>query len=220
MNGAHDMGGMHGFGPIMREDDEPPFHAAWEGRTLALSLAMAAAGGWTIDMGRHARERMAPADYLASSYYQIWLAGLQTLIEENGLATREEMASGVPDAPGAAVKTVLRADQVAGVLARGAPADRPAGGTPQKYRPGDGVRVRNFHPTGHTRAARYLRGHTGQIVRVHGFHVLPDASAAGRGDQPEWLYCVRFSARELWGEQANARDHVHADQWESYLEPA
>ena len=59
MNGAQDLGGMMGFGPIAIEQDEPWFHAEWERRAFGLTLAMGATGSWNIDMSRHAREILA-----------------------------------------------------------------------------------------------------------------------------------------------------------------
>jgi hypothetical protein len=76
------------------------------------------------------------------------------------------------------------------------------------------------HPRGHTREPRYLRGRLGEIVKVHGAHIFPDSRAHGLGEDPQWLYTVRFAARELWGEDRNAGDTVHADLWEPYLESA
>jgi nitrile hydratase len=105
------------------------------------------------------------------------------------------------------------------VLATGAPTERKAA-TPARFRPGDRVRAKNIHPVTHTRLPRYLRGHTGEIVHVHGVHVFPDSNAHGKGEDPQWLYAVRFSARELWGEDRSARDTVTADCWEPYLETA
>ena len=93
MNGVHDMGGMDGFGPIAPEENEPHFHADWERRTLALVLAMGYSGAWNLDMSRHARERIPPADYLAASYYEKWLLGLETLLAENGLVSRDEIGA-------------------------------------------------------------------------------------------------------------------------------
>lgn len=91
MNGAHDLGGMHGFGPINPEPDEPVFHAEWERRAFAITLAMGAYGAWNLDMSRYARERMDPAEYLGSSYYEHWLHGLQTLLMEKNLLTEAEL---------------------------------------------------------------------------------------------------------------------------------
>ncbi len=93
MNGAHDMGGMHGMGPIEREENEPVFHAEWERRAFAITLAMGAQGLWNLDMSRFARENAEPAEYLEATYYEHWLHGLEVLLVENGLLTREEIAA-------------------------------------------------------------------------------------------------------------------------------
>ncbi len=217
MNGIHDMGGMHGFGPLRPEPGEPLFHADWEARALAMTLAMAAWGRWNLDAGRHSRERIPPARYLNDSYYERWLDGLETLMKEHGLVTGQELASGQP--LGEPVEPPLKAAAVAGVLRRGGPTARPVG-TAARFRVGQQVRARNLHPAGHTRLPRYVRGHCGEIVLTHGGHVFPDSNAHFQGEQPQHLYGVRFSARELWGPDAPARDSVTVDLWESYLEPA
>lgn len=217
MNGPQDMGGMTCFGPIHPETDEPIFHAEWERRVLALTLAMGATGSWNIDMSRHARESLPALQYWSSSYYEIWLAGLIKLMQERGLVTEAEVAAGKMMVPPKPVARTLKAEQVASVLAKGGPANRPSS-RPARFKTGDAVRARNIHPSGHTRLPRYARGRLGEIVLVHGAHVFPDASAQGQGDDPQWLYTVRFSARELWGQ--NTRNHIHIDLWEPYLEPA
>ncbi len=206
MNGVHDMGGMHGLGPLEIEADEPVFHAPWEARVLALTLAVGAWGRWNIDASRHARERIPGPDYLAMTYYEKWLAGLVSLIEAAGLTRGDEVRT-----------PPLRAVDVPAGLARGGPATRDVE-APTRFRPGDKVRARNLNPTGHTRLPRYARGHVGVIERDHGVHVLPDANAHFRGERPERLYGVRFTAAELWGEPS--RDSVHLDLWDSYLDPA
>ena len=91
MNGVHDLGGMHGFGPVEHEADEPVFHAEWERTAFALTLAMGAWGRWNLDMARHSRERMPPHAYLAAGYYERWLWGLATLLVEHGFLSREEL---------------------------------------------------------------------------------------------------------------------------------
>jgi len=91
MNGVHDFGGMDGLGPIDYETNEPVFHAEWERRVFALTLAMGCTGAWNLDMSRHARERTPPAEYLAASYYEIWLSGLERLLDETGLLSRAEL---------------------------------------------------------------------------------------------------------------------------------
>jgi nitrile hydratase len=219
MNGAQDMGGMMGFGPVVPEKDEPVFHAEWEKRAFALTLAMAAPGGWNIDQSRAARESLHPAQYLAKSYYEIWLAGLEKLMAERGLVTPDEIAAGKSLHAPKPVPRVLAPENVASTLLKGGPSSRPAT-APQRFQVGQRVRARNIHPAGHTRLPRYVRGRVGSITHVHGAHVFPDANAAGRGESPQWLYTVRFAAQELWGEAADPTGSASVDAWESYLEPA
>jgi nitrile hydratase beta subunit len=222
MNGAHDLGGMHGFGRIdaEAETEEPVFHAEWEKRVFGLVRALGALGKWNSDMARFARERQHPVDYLRHSYYENWLAGLETLLVETGLVTAVELASGqtTPRAGAAQSKPLLQADEVVAALLRGSPATLPAD-APPRFRPGDRVRARNRHPLGHTREPRYVRGRVGVIQEYHGAHVLPDRSAEGvRAGRH--LYSVRFEASELWGENANGHSAVYVDLWDDYLEPA
>jgi nitrile hydratase subunit beta len=221
MNGGHDLGGMHGLGPIDPEPvaAEPVFHNDWEKRVFALTLATGALGQWTIDMGRHARERQHPADYLRHTYYENWLAGLEKLLVERGLVSAEELASG--RAAGSAAEALrgrlLSAAEVAPAIARCAPVEM-AIDAPPRFAVGDRVRAINRHPTGHTREPRYVRGGVGIIHEHYGAHVFPDLSAAGRREGRH-LYSVRFTARELWGEPAR-EDAVYVDLWEDYLERA
>jgi nitrile hydratase len=215
MNGPQDMGGQTGFGPVLSESNEPVFHADWEARVLAMTVAMGATGSWNIDTSRHARETTPALTYWSSSYYEIWLEGLIKLMTERELITEDEVASGQVRMPPKPLKRVLAAGAVSNVLAKGGPATRPCA-KPQAFAIGDRVRAKNLHPTGHTRLPRYARGKTGEIAAVHGTHVFPDSSAHGKGDDPQWLFTVRFSARELWGKESH--DHIHIDLWEPYLE--
>jgi len=222
MNGVHDMGGQQGFGPVLPEYDEPLFHADWEKRALALTLAMGATGQWNIDLSRSVRESLPPAVYLGSSYYAIWLRALEQLMRERGLVDADELQDGQLRSPALPVARVLRAQDVDASLAQGAPTHRPAP-APARFDMGMRVRARNMHPQGHTRLPRYVRGHTGTIVLAHGAHVFADAHASGPlppfQEQPQWLYTVEFTAQELWGPQADAAVLVSVDAWESYLEP-
>jgi nitrile hydratase beta subunit len=219
MNGVHDMGGMHGMGPIEREADEPVFHAPWEARVYALNRATAALGNWNIDTGRHSIERIPPADYLRMSYYERWLAGLIMRLQESGLITRAELESG-RSAPGAPKATPpLSADHVSAAVPKRGWFERPVNTAP-RFAVGQAVRAKKINPTGHTRLPRYARGNVGTIDRIHGAHVFPDSNAHFQGENPGHLYSVRFAARELWGDAAGAADAVYIDLWEDYLEPA
>jgi nitrile hydratase len=219
MNGAQDLGGMMGFGPIAQEPEDCRFHADWERRAMGLTIAMGATGSWTIDTSRHARESLDPADYLASSYYEIWIKGVEKLAVAKGLVAGDELRRGKAASPPAPVKRVLRREDVAAALARGTPCDRPAT-TPAAFKPGDAVRTRNINPNGHTRLPRYARARTGVVESVRGVFVFPDANAHGGGEQPQWVYTVSFAARELWGAEADPMHSVSIDAWESYLERA
>jgi len=219
MNGAHDMGGVDGFGPVIPEPNEPVFHGEWERRVLALTLAMARPGGWNIDMSRFAREDRSPADYLGKSYYQIWLAGLERLMHERGLVMPDEVEAGRVLYPPKAGVPVLAPGDVEGMLRRGAPTERDATSTPL-FAIGDRVRAKNIHPEGHVRLPRYVRGHVGVVELLHGAHVFADSNARGDGENPQQLYTVRFTGRELWGDRADPASIISVDAWESYLERA
>ncbi|HEY5216607.1 MAG TPA: nitrile hydratase subunit beta [Pseudolabrys sp.] len=218
MNGAQDLGGMHGFGPVQPEPSEPVFHAEWERRAFALTLAMAMPGGWNIDMGRFARENRPPAEYLAMSYYQIWFAALEEMLKERGLVADDEIDAGHSLHPPKPVKRTLSPGDVAQVLYRGGPTERTTNSA-ARFKAGDTVRAKNINPLTHTRLPRYVRGHLGQIERVIGCHVFPDSNATGAGENPQWLYTVCFDGRELWGEGADPSVTVSVDAWEPYLEP-
>lgn len=217
MNSGHDLGGMQGFGPVLPEPVKPVFHEEWEGKALALVLSMAASGKWNLDKSRHARESLPPPQYLNLSYYQIWLAGLEKLMISEGLVTQDELDTGKLLQPPIPVAGVLKSEKVTEVLRKGGPCDRPIDAT-ALYQVGDKVRVKNFHPVGHTRAPRYLRGHVGEVIEAHGGFVFPDTNAADCGENPKWLYTICFNSRELWGDEARAGDSVTADLWEPYLE--
>lgn len=218
MNGGQDLGGMMGFGPINPNPDEPMFHGEWERRVLALSLAMGATGMWNIDASRHSRETIPPANYLSWSYYRIWFEGLEKLLVQKNLVSANELATGKMVQPAITTKNKMVAAHVADALAAGSPASRTPTST-AKYQVGDQVRTINTNTKGHTRLARYLRAHIGEITHVHGTHVFPDTNAHFEGENPKWLYTVKFSAEELWGREKPTNDFVHADLFEPYLGP-
>jgi nitrile hydratase subunit beta len=218
MDGIHDMGGMHGFGPVEPEPNEPVFHAPWEGRVHALQRVMGSAGLWTIDGGRASLETLPPATYLASTYYQRWFLGLERRVVAHGLVGADELAAGhslhepkkLPHqfAPADAAKPPIRGNFA-----------RPTN-TPARFKPGDRVRTANINPTTHTRLPRYARDKEGVVEAIRGCHVYPDTAAIGAGDNPQWLYTVVFTGRELWGEEADPSIKVSIEAFEPYLLPA
>jgi nitrile hydratase beta subunit len=218
MNGIHDMGGMEGFGPVKPEPNEPPFHSAWEARSLAMNRAMGYAKIWNIDKSRAAIEEMPPHDYLTMTYYEKWALRLEKLVIEYGLVGPDEIAAGHSLRPGKPLENTLAAAEVGKALTRGT-YSRPAT-APARFKAGDRVRTRNIHPRTHTRLPRYARGRIGVIECVRGHHVFPDSVAIGQGENPQWLYTVLFEGRELWGETADPTLTVSIEAWEPYLEPA
>ena len=219
MNGVHDMGGMHGMGPIEYEKNEPVFHHRWEARVFAMNMAVRGGGKTNIDAGRYRIEVIPAAEYLRMSYYEKWTSRLESLLINAGLVTREEIESGKP-APGSHRSTpLLTATKVPGLLRSGALSSRNIS-VERRFEVGQKVRARNINPTGHTRLPRYARGRSGVIDRHHGVYVFPDTNAMLQGENPQHLYSVRFTARELWGDKASPRDSVYLDMWDDYLEPA
>lgn len=205
MNGVHDLGGMDGFGPVEVEANEPVFHAAWERLVFGLVAGRSALGN--VHGFRHAIERMEPAHYLTSPYYEHWLTGLATLLVENGVVTRAELEAkaGGP----VPLSQPLRVGPVQ---------HSTASATTPRFAVGNAVVVRNVNPLGHTRCPRYVRGRRGHVARVDGRFALPDATAHGGERYKQYTYNVRFDARELWGDAADSAAPVYVDLWESYLE--
>jgi nitrile hydratase len=217
MDGVHDMGGMDGFGKVEPETNEPVFHEDWEGRVMAMSRAVGAAGAWNIDMGRYGIEMLAPHVYLSSSYYKKWFLRLEQMLVQRSFVGADELEAGGALQPG---KTMARGKfgiaDVERVMQRGSfGREAPS---PAQFRPGDRVRARNIHPRSHTRLPRYVRGHVGVVERLHGAHVFPDAAALGGSEDPQWLYTVRFDAKELWGRDADPTVKVSVEAFEPYLE--
>jgi nitrile hydratase len=218
MDGVHDMGGMHGFGKVEPEPNEPVFHAPWEGRTYAINRALGYTGIWTIDETRAGIERLPPEVYLGSSYYRKWELRLEKLLVEKGLADADELAAGHALRAGKVLKRTMKAADVANALSRGS-FSRPAQG-PARFKPGDKVRTKNIHPQTHTRLPRYARGKTGVVEAIRGCHVYPDTVAIGKGEDPQWVYTVLFDGRELWGEASDPSLKVSIEAFEPYLELA
>lgn len=208
MDGVHDLGGMQGFGPVRHSPSEPVFHTGWEAVARALMGLVAGTVEASGGEFRHAIERMDPGHYLTSSYYEHWLTAAATLAVEHGLVTQEELA-------GRAGGEFPLSGPVLALPVTDAGPDR----SEPRFAPGDRVRVADWHPAGHTRCPRYVRGRTGTIVRLDGVYSVPDVEAHGPARRREPTYSVRFDAADLWHD-GQAGVAVHADLWDSYLEPA
>jgi nitrile hydratase len=224
MNGAHDLGGMHGFGPVEIERDEPVFHHRWERRTFAITLAAGFLGKWNIDMSRYAREQMPPAEYLTTTYYEHWLFGLEKLLDDTRLVSRVELQAAregraVATAALPAGMSVLAGGDVEAEL-RKSRASKADEDIPPRFNVGDRVHTVNVNPIGHTRLPRYARDKRGLVTLDHGVWVFPDTNGSGRGRKPQHCYSVRFEARELRGADAGSCDAIYIDLWDDHLVPA
>jgi nitrile hydratase len=221
MNGIHDMGGMQDMGPIRRESHEPVFHDSWEGRVYALSRVLRARGTgvWNLDAFRHGIEVLPPTEYLRMTYYERWFAWMLGALVASGDATASEIETGQPTPGSPKAALLMTAETARSTVERRGSARRDVASA-SRFKVGQRVRARNMHPAGHTRLPRYARGKIGIVARDRGVHVFPDAHAHQLGEKPQHLYSVTFTARELWGEQAVARDAVHIDMWDEYLEHA
>ena len=223
MSRIHDMGGRLGYGPVQPQPSEAVFEQPWHTRALAVTLAAGALGQWNLDMMRHARECLWPADYMRFGYYEKWLAALADMLVAQGVVCAQELRTGQAMGESPLATRRLSAAAVGPALARGAPSLRSAkAASPWPV----GTRVRTLLPArntrvagGHTRLPAYLAGKTGRILMQHGSHILPDSHAHGQGEAPEPLYTVVFDAADLWGQPERAGDEITADLWHSYLAP-
>ncbi len=202
----HDLGGLDGFGPVEHTDAEPLFEQEWQRRAFGLMIGWLDAQSVPGGRFRHSIERMAPEHYLSAPYYERWLTGLTTMVVESGFTTPDELERRAEGR-----FPLSRPDR--GVL----PEDLSPHSEP-RYAVGDDVRVRAWHPPGHTRAPRYAQGKRGTIARFDGAHAIDDIAAHGGGSVADPQYSVRFTSRELWGEAGTDDDVIHIDLFERYLE--
>jgi nitrile hydratase len=223
LNGVHDIGGMDGFGVIHRETDEPVFHEPWESRVFGMAMVGGGLPRITLDAGRHRLERLSPIQYLSSSYYERWLARIDSALVEAGILTRAEIEQRMqqfeadPEMAMPRREDPAQTGSITNALRAGRPAARKVRQRP-RFAIGDKIATRNLNPHGHTRLPRYARGKRGVIVAHHGAHVFPDTNAHGLGENPQHLYTVRIAMRELWGDNAQRNESLLIDLWESYLE--
>lgn len=224
MNGIHDMGGLHGFGPVVREENEPVFHSYWESRVFGITQVLDTKEIWNLDEHRHEIELMNPADYLTAGYYGRWLFAMERLLARKDILRAEEVQRRVDE-----LSQGVQPLSPAASCARGwplAPERRVRWGawrhdqevTP-RFEVGERVRVRNIHPEGHTRVTAYARGKVGVVDRVNAeAWVFPDTRAHYRGENTQAVYGVRIVASELWGPQAEPNASVYIDLSEDHLE--
>ena len=222
MNGVHDMGGMHGFGPIDIEADEPTFHDEWEGRVYGMVTSIREEHDVYGPFGsRHYIENIPPAQYLASSYYEKWMLALETALVSKGLLTTEELdartrqLSDDPSAEVARRDDPDLAERVRQRIYKPQPLEQRASTEPL-FSAGDVIMVRNIHPVGHTRLPRYVRGKRGVIAKIYGAQGFQDEPTVA-DSSPQHVYSVVFEASELWGGNAEANQLLYIDMWECWM---
>lgn len=213
-NSIHDMGGMHGFGPVEIDPNEPVFHDAWEGRVYAMQRALGKLGLWTIDMSRASQELLPPSIYTAATYYQRWLLGLEHRALAHDLVSADEVKAGHALHPSDKPNRIFKPEDVAN-MTRGNYDRAPQ--APARFAAGDRVRTRNINPVTHTRLPRYARDKVGVVEAIRGCHVYPDSVVTGVGDDPQWLYTVVFSGQTLWGEDSDPSVTISIEAFEPYL---
>jgi nitrile hydratase len=225
MNSVHDVGGMHGLGRVEREEKEPVFHSTWEKSVFAMNYVVTRTGLIKTDEMRYARERMSPLHYLAARYYERTLHALEQNLLAKGIITAEELDARAEEfkrSHARPPRTENRelVDLAGQLVRRGRDIRRFELEAMPRFQAADPVVTRNIHPKGHTRLPRYARGKHGVIARVHGAYPFADTVASGLGENPQYVYSVRFDGQELWGDDAEPNTVVYLDLWESYLEPA
>jgi hypothetical protein len=218
MNGPQDVGGRHGFGAVVPEDESIRFHADWEKRVLGVTLASAALGYWNIDASRHARESLPPAIYYNASYYEIWLRGLEILCSAPERFRRRSSPAAGRSRPVSAPTAGLPAGAVPAVLEKGGPTERP------------GPAPRFKSATASARAITSRRVTPG----------CPDTRGAGRGSSPRSMAATSIQTptpiskgsspapftpsgstrRSFSAPDADPTLTVSIDAWEPYLESA
>ncbi len=223
MNGVHDMGGMHGFGPIEVEDNEPLFHEPWEGRVRAMRATLP--GVHSPYGGRFFIESIRPDLYLKSGYYERWLLSFEDALLKKGLLTAEELDEKTrfyrenPDAEVPRGEDTEVASLGATLYPRRARREHDGSGIVPRFGIGDSVKVGNININGHTRLPRYVRGRVGTVAKLYSSQNIQDhVPESEKGPQP--VYSVEFEGRELWGDTAESNHVLYIDMWESYLEPA
>jgi nitrile hydratase subunit beta len=209
MDGIHDLGGMAGFGKVIYEENEPVFHEPWHATAFALNLvSIGALRSYNTDEYRHSIERMAPIHYLQASYYERVLTGAATLLIEKQVVDLDDLENRA----GGSFPLALP-------IADNPMADLPAQPV-ARFKVSDRVKVKDIHPSGHTRVPRFCRGKTGTVLHVAPAFSFPDAAAHGGKFRKEHTYHVEFASTDLWSEDGADNETVIVDLWDCYLEGA
>lgn len=222
MDGIHDLGGMHGFGPIPIEKEDYVFKHDWQRKSFGMTQSLAGTVPYCADMHRHKIERLPAIDYLTMDCFEKWAVATSELLKDAGLVSEAELKSGKKEFDVDLTKHAP-ADPVGLVdaMKTGVDMQFPAETAKARFAVGDTIRVSNSSPCGHTRVPRYVRGKVGKIVGDMGVFQFADTIVAGEGPNPQHCYAVVFSTDVLWGKGAEKpTDSVYVDLAEAYIEHA
>lgn len=222
MDGIHDVGGMHGFGPVPLCAEDYVFCHPWQRKAFGLTQALAGNTPFCADQHRHKIELLPPADYLGKDYFERWAIATGELLKDAGLATERELATGQMDyAVDLARHAPIEADALLLAMKQGAHLKFPEVGAAPEFQIGMAVFVKPDAPSGHTRVPRYVRSRLGTIKDDLGMFRFADAAATGRISEQQRCYTVSFDVETLWGHAAEQPgDEVLLDLAEAYLEHA
>lgn len=212
MEGAHDLGGIGGFGSVRSDDGELTHHEPWELRAQMLALvACRGARPWI--------ERLDPPTYLTTSYYGRWLLAAEQGAIANEIVSSEALGAWQQRMRAGESPPVVHNEQLRAKEQRAMTTPSPmARARHPRFAVGDAVRVKRiYEPDRHHRVPRYVRGVAGTIETTCG----EEHVAGYRSNEVEPLYTVRFSSADVWGERGDEAPFViHVDLWQSYLEGA
>ena len=218
----HDMGGK-ASSQILPPENDKVFVKEWHKKVLAITLAVGALGKWNIDRSRYFRESLPPDDYQRFSYYEKWLAALVNLLVDSGLLHQSELKEFKGLKTPNREKLVSR-QTIREMISQGDPSLSETKASCQPFEVGQLVKTKHppsnrYMKGGHTRLPAYSSGQQGKIISYHGCHRLPDSHAHFLGQNPEPLYTVSFTAKNLWGPEIEfPNDEVNLDLWHNYLE--
>ncbi|WP_113704087.1 nitrile hydratase subunit beta [Nonomuraea lactucae] len=218
--GIHDMGGTEGWGPApVPRPDEPVFAERWQARAFALALLSMRLSGTNLNAFRHAMNRLDRRDYLDDGYYGRWLHGAENLLLDSSIIAPGTVEARAANLSGASAEEPAPPEPNRPDYAPAAAGSLREVSSEPRFAVGSAVRARTFDPPGHTRLPRYVMGHTGAVVIVQPAQVLPDTNAHFQGENPQWVYTVRFASAELFGPAAEPFA-LNVDLCEDYLEEA
>lgn len=222
MDNIHDLGGMHGFGPIPIETEDYTFRYEWQRRSFGLTQSLAGNTPFCADMHRHKIEQLSAIDYLRMDYFEKWAVATSELLKDAGIVSDEELQTGIKRFEvDQQEHALVSPNDLVNAMKTGGAYTFPPETSVAKFDVGNSVRVLSNCPIGHMRVPRYVRSKVGIVRQVGAVFQFADTVAKGQGPQPQHCYLVEFEASNLWGLDAETPDDlVYVDLAESYLERA